>query len=134
MVKTKERKAKKVSKKKIEIKPFTATVKTGKKKCTKCGNSYPATPENFYRDKQKKDGLSCWCKPCEKKMSKEYEKRTAEKTATAAKPPRKSEIKKAARRVLAKRAKESKKASKKKNEVIVPVSPGDSKIILQPKK
>lgn len=36
------------------------------KRCTKCGNEFPATPEYFDRDKQKSDGLHSWCKPCRK--------------------------------------------------------------------
>ncbi len=36
------------------------------KQCSTCPNSYPATPEFFDRDRQKKDGLSPKCKPCRK--------------------------------------------------------------------
>jgi hypothetical protein len=36
------------------------------KKCSKCGEEKPATPEFFYRHKSSKYGLSCWCKECHK--------------------------------------------------------------------
>lgn len=32
------------------------------KRCSKCGRILPLS--DFYRDKQTKDGLSCWCKAC----------------------------------------------------------------------
>ena len=34
------------------------------KKCVKCGNNLPATPEFFHRHKGKRDGFSCYCKQC----------------------------------------------------------------------
>lgn len=34
------------------------------KRCTKCGNTYAATPEKFSRDKSKKDGLHSHCNLC----------------------------------------------------------------------
>ena len=34
------------------------------KKCTKCGNEYPATLDYFHKDLTKKDGLHSWCKNC----------------------------------------------------------------------
>lgn len=34
------------------------------KRCTKCGNEYPATPEYFNRERVRPDGLYPWCKPC----------------------------------------------------------------------
>lgn len=34
------------------------------KRCTKCGNEYPATAEYFYRDNRAKDGLKFRCKKC----------------------------------------------------------------------
>lgn len=36
------------------------------KTCTKCGEEKQATPEYFYRDKSKKDGLAPTCKECKK--------------------------------------------------------------------
>ena len=37
------------------------------KKCCKCGGEKPATPEFFYRNITKKDGLTYDCKECRKK-------------------------------------------------------------------
>jgi hypothetical protein len=34
------------------------------KKCSKCGSVYTATPVNFYRDKNKKDGIAPSCRSC----------------------------------------------------------------------
>lgn len=34
------------------------------KRCTKCGSEYPATPEYFHKDKNRKDGLYPTCKLC----------------------------------------------------------------------
>ena len=34
------------------------------KQCTKCKQSMPPTPEYYYRDKSKSDGLSSRCKEC----------------------------------------------------------------------
>jgi CRISPR/Cas system Type II protein with McrA/HNH and RuvC-like nuclease domain len=34
------------------------------KRCTKCGNEYPATPEYFHLCNQTSDNLHRWCKPC----------------------------------------------------------------------
>lgn len=39
------------------------------KTCTKCKKKYPATTEFFYKNKSKKDGLSNWCKECDKAYS-----------------------------------------------------------------
>jgi hypothetical protein len=39
-------------------------VKNIKKKCTKCGNEFEATPDFFYRNKNTSDGLTSWCKGC----------------------------------------------------------------------
>lgn len=42
------------------------------KKCTKCGDEYPATAKYFYRNKQSIDGLHTYCKSCKSKMHKAY--------------------------------------------------------------
>ncbi len=36
------------------------------KQCTVCKNTFPATPEFFYRNKTEKSGLQRWCKECHK--------------------------------------------------------------------
>lgn len=36
------------------------------KRCTKCGNEYPATTEHFHSDRQKRDGLYSSCRGCAK--------------------------------------------------------------------
>ncbi len=41
-----------------------------KKTCTKCGTEKKL--DQFYKNKSKKDNLSCWCKKCTKKYKKEY--------------------------------------------------------------
>jgi 5-methylcytosine-specific restriction endonuclease McrA len=46
------------------------------KKCPKCQNSYDYS--SFTRDKSRKDGFSCYCKPCEKaKLADYYVKNTS---------------------------------------------------------
>ena len=40
------------------------------KTCTKCGETYPLT--NFYRQKNRSDGLSSWCKPCKRAISRSW--------------------------------------------------------------
>jgi hypothetical protein len=58
-----------------------ATDKT--KVCTRCKKR--RKKELFYKDKANKDGLSIWCKPCEKDYAREYAARKrAEKAAAAA--------------------------------------------------
>lgn len=42
------------------------------KHCNKCNNDFPATPEYFYRDRGKKDGLSTTCKSCKDISSKRW--------------------------------------------------------------
>ena len=37
------------------------------KRCRKCGEEKPATPEYFYRDKQRADGVYVYCKTCLRK-------------------------------------------------------------------
>lgn len=34
------------------------------KRCTRCGESWPADTEFFPRDAGRKDGLNAWCKAC----------------------------------------------------------------------
>ena len=46
--------------------------RTARKVCTFTGESLPATPENFYRDKSQKDGLSPWSKAGERAYNKAY--------------------------------------------------------------
>lgn len=44
----------------------------GIKVCSKCGKKFPATNEYFYPMKDRKDGLSNWCKECSKEWTKKY--------------------------------------------------------------
>ena len=44
--------------------------KEGFKRCGKCGRVLPLA--DFNRDKQTKDGLSCWCKACIKAKNAQY--------------------------------------------------------------
>lgn len=48
------------------------------KTCTKCGETYPATVEYFYRDKTRSDGLFPHCKRCKLKDAHEYHIKTRE--------------------------------------------------------
>lgn len=48
------------------------------KQCTKCKNSYPATPEFFTRHKRTKDGLNCQCKVCTYAKRREWYQANAE--------------------------------------------------------
>lgn len=51
------------------------------KTCTKCGGSYPATTEHFYKDnKYSKSGLRPRCKKCMKQEKKEYLSKPINKT------------------------------------------------------
>ena len=34
------------------------------KRCSKCGRDLPATPDNFWRDRSKRDGYSTRCREC----------------------------------------------------------------------
>jgi len=43
------------------------------KACKRCGDIKPLT--EFHKDRQKTDGLSTWCKPCNRSTKKEYDKR-----------------------------------------------------------
>ena len=40
--------------------------------CSACGESYPLTTEFFYR--KRVDGLSGWCRDCEKAKAREYQR------------------------------------------------------------
>lgn len=42
------------------------------KRCTQCGEEYPATPEYFHVDKSHRDGLSSSCKPCHRESGRQY--------------------------------------------------------------
>jgi hypothetical protein len=50
------------------------------KKCSKCGNEYPATTEFFYAHKGCKDGLTGYCKSCHREYGEAYRKLHPEKT------------------------------------------------------
>ncbi len=50
------------------------------KRCTLCGEKFPATPEFFYRARQTKDGLFPHCKECRSKADKEYRLRPGVQT------------------------------------------------------
>lgn len=41
------------------------------KTCTKCGETYPATNEHFYKDHRNKSRLQAWCKKCMGEYAKE---------------------------------------------------------------
>lgn len=45
---------------------------TTTKRCTKCGESKPATPAYFNRNKNLADGLNRWCKVCIAKAGKQW--------------------------------------------------------------
>lgn len=45
------------------------------KRCTKCGTEREATPENFSGSTENKDGLSSWCRECQRKLGREYYQR-----------------------------------------------------------
>jgi len=49
------------------------------KKCTKCKKYFPSSLEFFYKDKNKKDGLTCRCKGCCIKYNEENKKKIAER-------------------------------------------------------
>lgn len=42
------------------------------RRCTKCGDEYPATAEYFYSHKKGKNGLSSACKDCMRSMSRKW--------------------------------------------------------------
>lgn len=47
-------------------------MKTANKRCPKCHNEYPATPEYFNRNENTPDGLFRWCKKCKKESDDKY--------------------------------------------------------------
>jgi len=49
------------------------------KTCSTCGNDYPATPEFFFRQRNKPDGLTCRCKSCHNKSVKKWVKNNRHK-------------------------------------------------------
>lgn len=54
------------------VAPSQVGVPKGKKRCSKSGKIYAATPEFFYRDKSQSDGLSPWSKDAERAYNKAY--------------------------------------------------------------
>ena len=48
------------------------------KKCSKCGEQFPATAEYFYRHTGCKDGLRSYCKKCQAQEDKKYRKANRE--------------------------------------------------------
>jgi len=50
-----------------------------KKTCKKCGQSFPATKEYFYRDARNRDGLKTACRPCELQKDRERRRTGAKK-------------------------------------------------------
>lgn len=50
-------------------------------KSCRCGNSYPATPEFFYRNKGNKDGFCSLCKPCANDARREWRRQNPDKRA-----------------------------------------------------
>ncbi len=52
--------------------PAKFIVEAGKKRCCACKQILDATPENFSKDKTKKDGLNGMCKVCSREHSKAH--------------------------------------------------------------
>lgn len=52
------------------------------KKCSSCGEIYPATTDFFYGNKWSSDGLQYQCKKCQSKYSKEYYSRQFKKVVS----------------------------------------------------
>lgn len=42
------------------------------KRCTRCGEKYPATPEYFNRRPESEDGLKYWCRQCTNAYNRAY--------------------------------------------------------------
>jgi hypothetical protein len=49
------------------------------KRCTKCGQEFPATSEYFTRQKQGKYGFTSTCKPCHRTLERDYREANPEK-------------------------------------------------------
>jgi len=45
------------------------------KRCARCGNCQPATPEYFYRNKSNSDGLHSYCKSCSSAYMRKWNKK-----------------------------------------------------------
>lgn len=60
------------------------------KTCGKCGSNLPATIEFWYKNKTKRDGLSTWCKECDKIKTAEYRKDNHDKALEATRNWRKN--------------------------------------------
>lgn len=95
------------------------------KSCTKCGATAPATPEFFHRDKNRRDGLTPWCKRCairntanwqqvNKESRSEYQKRYREENAERLKLSR-AEFYRANRERLLEMGREHYYANREKN-------------------
>jgi len=56
------------------------------KRCRKCGESFPATPEFFYRQAREKDGLRAICKGCYSELP-SVRRRTEHPSPTAGAQP-----------------------------------------------
>ena len=54
------------------------------KVCSKCHKGKPATAEFFYRNKNMRDKLQCWCRSCKVIADKEYHQRPEIKAANRA--------------------------------------------------
>lgn len=50
-----------------------------KKKCKKCQTEYENPQEHFYRKKVMKDGLSPYCKTCDRKLADKHRKDTTKR-------------------------------------------------------
>lgn len=53
------------------------------KRCLKCGNEYPLTPEFFYRTKRSKSGFHAQCKTCSNEATSKWHKDNPDKTKAA---------------------------------------------------
>lgn len=56
----------------VEWRPLNDPSQTPNQTCTKCGTTYPATPEYFNRKRRRFNGLSPWCKPCDRKQARRH--------------------------------------------------------------
>jgi hypothetical protein len=58
------------------------------KRCTKCGQVFPATPEYFFRASKNKDGLNFWCKRCLNAATRQWERNNPDKVSATKKKTR----------------------------------------------